>query len=164
MEIPVSLSPGETGRIRVILSYYDDRWVTARNFGSADGTAEYAFMMWDILDEKTEQFSSAIPRIGMEDIDSYIRWYMVPAVSLTKYTRDGDLLTMGYCELNQRDSYWTTWTHLVLFRDAEKKMIDESAAAQLPTGKIPTTILPDINRDDDLDIWYRVAASGIILG
>ena len=70
MEIPVSLSPGETGRIRVILSYYDDRWVTARNFGSADGTAEYAFMMWDILDEKTEQFSSAIPRIGMEDIDS----------------------------------------------------------------------------------------------
>lgn len=152
MEIPVSLSPGETGRIRVILSYYDDRWVTARNFGSADGTAEYAFRMWDVLDGKTELFSSAIPRTGMEDIDSYIRWYMVPAVSLTKYTRDGDLLTMGYCELNQRDSYWTTWTHLVLFRDVEKKMIDESAAAQLPTGKIPTTILPVIDRDDDLDI------------
>jgi hypothetical protein len=40
----------------------------------------------------------------------------------------------------------------VLFRDAEQKMIQESCDAQLPSGKIPTTILPLIEREWDIDI------------
>jgi uncharacterized protein (DUF608 family) len=59
---------------------------------------------------------------------------------------------MGYCELNQRDSYWTSWLHLVLFKELEKKMIEESIEYQQLSGKIPTTILPLIEREDDLDI------------
>jgi len=59
---------------------------------------------------------------------------------------------MGYAELNQRDSYWTSWLHLVLFPDLERKMIEESIEYQQKSGKIPTTILPLIEREDDLDI------------
>ena len=59
---------------------------------------------------------------------------------------------MGYRELNQRDSYWTSWLHLVMFKDMERRMIEESIEWQQPSGKIPTTILPLIERDDDLDI------------
>ena len=59
---------------------------------------------------------------------------------------------MGYRELNQRDSYWTSWLHLVFYKDLERKMIEESIEWQQPSGKIPTTILPLIEREDDLDI------------
>ena len=59
---------------------------------------------------------------------------------------------MGYMELNPRDSYWTTWVHLLLYKDAERKMIEECLAAVSPAGKMPTTILPVIEREDDLDI------------
>lgn len=97
-------------------------------------------------------FSNAIPRTGDKELDTYLRWYMIPSVSLTKWTRNGELLTMGYCELNQRDSYWTSWMHLVFYKDLERKMIEESIEWQQPSGKIPTTILPLIEREDDLDI------------
>lgn len=66
--------------------------------------------------------------------------------------KKGELVTMGYRELNQRDSYWTSWLHLVFYKDLERKMIEESIEWQQPSGKIPTTILPLIEREDDLDI------------
>lgn len=101
---------------------------------------------------KTVLFGDAIPKTGDKELDNYLRWYMIPGISLTKCTKDNNVLTMGYCELNQRDSYWTSWLHLVLFKNVERKMIEESIAYQQPSGKIPTTILPLIERNDDLDI------------
>jgi|GEM_PF-66267 len=152
LRIPVELKAGEKKKIRMLISFYDPTWVSANRFDSVESQARYAFRMWDVLGEKTRQFSAAIPSTGIEDIDMYLRWYMIPAVSLTRCTADGKILTLGYCELNPRDSYWTTWVHLVLFKDAERRMIEECLEAVTPAGKMPTTILPLIEREDDIDI------------
>ena len=77
---------------------------------------------------------------------------MVPGVALTRCTAKGQVVTLGYCELNQRDSYWASWLHLVLFPTAERTMIEESIAGMRPGGKIPTCLLPRIDRKDDIDI------------
>lgn len=150
--VPVTLKGKEMKTVRIAISLYDSDWISARRFASAGEVVEHACSVWDILETKTEEFSQAIPETGIEDVDTYLRWYMVPAISLTRYNKKGEILTMGYMELNPRDSYWTTWVHLLLYKDAERKMIEECLAAVSPAGKMPTTILPVIEREDDLDI------------
>jgi uncharacterized protein (DUF608 family) len=150
--IPVALKPGERKTFRITVALYDDTWVSATQFRHVGELTDYAHRFYAVLREKTALFDAAIPQTGDAELDQYLRWYMIPGISLTRYTRNGEALTMGYCELNQRDSYWTSWLHLVFFKDLEWKMITESAAAQQPSGKIPTTILPLIERHDDLDI------------
>ena len=150
--VPVTLKGKEMKTVRIDISLYDSDWISARRFASAGEVVEHACSVWDILETKTEEFSQAIPETGIEDVDTYLRWYMVPAISLTRYNKKGEILTMGYMELNPRDSYWTTWVHLLLYKDAERKMIEECLAAVSPAGKMPTTILPVIEREDDLDI------------
>lgn len=150
--VPVVLKGKEMKTVRIAISLYDSDWISARSFASAGEVVEHACSVWDILETKTEEFSQAIPETGIEDVDTYLRWYMVPAISLTRYNKKGEILTMGYMELNPRDSYWTTWVHLLLYKDAERKMIEECLAAVSPAGKMPTTILPVIEREDDLDI------------
>lgn len=150
--IPVTLAGKEKKKIRILISMYDSEWITANQFASIDDVAKYAYRTWDILKAKTHQFAQAIPQTGIKDVDTYLHWYMIPAISLTRYNKKGELLTLGYTELNPRDSYWTTWVHLVLFKDAERKMIEECIASVQPSGKMPTTILPLIEREDDLDI------------
>ena len=150
--VPVTLKGKEMKTVRIAISLYDSDWISARNFASAGEVVKHACSVWDILETKTEEFSQAIPETGIEDVDTYLRWYMVPAISLTRYNKKGEILTMGYMELNPRDSYWTTWVHLLLYKDAERKMIEECLAAVSPAGKMPTTILPVIEREDDLDI------------
>lgn len=150
--VPVVLKGKEMKTVRIAISLYDSDWISARNFASAGEVVKHACSVWDILETKTEEFSQAIPETGIEDVDTYLRWYMVPAISLTRYNKKGEILTMGYMELNPRDSYWTTWVHLLLYKDAERKMIEECLAAVSPAGKMPTTILPVIEREDDLDI------------
>ena len=150
--VPVTLKGKEMKAVRIAISLYDSDWISARSFASAGEVVEHACSVWDILETKTEELSQAIPETGIEDVDTYLRWYMVPAISLTRYNKKGEILTMGYMELNPRDSYWTTWVHLLLYKDAERKMIEECLAAVSPAGKMPTTILPVIEREDDLDI------------
>lgn len=150
--VPVTLKGKEMKTVRIAISLYDSDWISARNFASAGEVVKHACSVWDILETKTEEFSQAIPETEIEDVDTYLRWYMVPAISLTRYNKKGEILTMGYMELNPRDSYWTTWVHLLLYKDAERKMIEECLAAVSPAGKMPTTILPVIEREDDLDI------------
>lgn len=150
--VPVTLKGKEMKAVRIAISLYDSDWISAMSFASAGEVVEHACSVWDILETKTEEFSQAIPETGIEDVDTYLRWYMVPAISLTRYNKKGEILTMGYMELNPRDSYWTTWVHLLLYKDAERKMIEECLAAVSPAGKMPTTILPVIEREDDLDI------------
>lgn len=152
LSIPLSLKGRRSTDIRIAIALADDDGYSARNFSSPDEITGYVFGNWRDLKAETSAFSAAVPVTGDKELDDYLRWYMTPAVCLTKCTKQGEILTMGYCELNQRDSYWTSWLHLVLFRDAEQRMIEESIAAQQKSGKIPTTILPLIEREDDLDI------------
>ncbi|MDR1129386.1 MAG: glycoside hydrolase family 116 protein [Prevotellaceae bacterium] len=150
--IPVSLKAGEQKTFHILSAFFDSEWVSANQFENIEKLTDYVHKTWSVLKEKTSLFDSAIPQTGDKLLDKYLRWYMIPGISLTKCTKNNEVLTMGYCELNQRDSYWTSWLHLVLFKDAECKMIDESVAHQHVSGKIPTTILPLIERNDDLDI------------
>jgi hypothetical protein len=152
LAIPVSLKAGEQKTFCILLAFYDNMWISANQFRNIEELTGYAHKTWSVLKEKTSLFSDAIPLTGDKLLDKYLRWYMIPGISLTKCTKDNNILTMGYCELNQRDSYWTSWLHLVLFKDAERKMIEESVEHQQSSGKIPTTILPLIERHDDLDI------------
>jgi uncharacterized protein (DUF608 family) len=152
LTIGVSLKAGEQKTLRILSTFYDDRWITANQFENIEQLTGYVHRTWSILKEKTVLFDKAVPQTGDKLLDKYLRWYMIPGISLTKCTNDGNVLTMGYRELNQRDSYWTSWLHLVLFQDAERKMIEESIGHQHSSGKIPTTILPLIERNDDLDI------------
>lgn len=152
LTLPVALKSGEQKTVRVMLTLLDREWVTANNFRNAAEVTAHAYAVWPHLRAATEAFSAAIPTTSDPELNTYLRWYMIPGISLTKCNRAGDVLTMGYCELNQRDSYWTSWLHLVLFRDLEKRMIEESIQWMQPSGKVPTTILPLIERSDDIDI------------
>ncbi|MDR1516522.1 MAG: hypothetical protein LBS52_00230 [Dysgonamonadaceae bacterium] len=139
-------------KIRICLAFYDKDWYSAKQFKNAGEIAEYAMKNWDKLYNSTKEFSEKIPKTGDKELDEYLRWYMVPGIALTRVNKNDEALTMGYCELNQRDSYWTSWLHLVLYKDLERKMLAESVEYQQESGKIPTTILPLIERHDDLDI------------
>jgi uncharacterized protein (DUF608 family) len=150
--ISIELQQKQQLTLRLAVAFYDAEWYSANDFSSASQIADYARMKWDTLLYKTQQFENLIPQSFDKEIDEYLRWYMIPAVSLTRITKKEEVLTMGYCELNQRDSYWTSWLHLIFYPELEKKMIEESIAWQQLTGKIPTTILPKIERHDDLDI------------
>jgi uncharacterized protein (DUF608 family) len=152
--IPVELNAGESKTIRIAIEVYDDEQVYTKWFKRGEA-GKYALQKWSFLREKTKQFADALPQINSEkdsELKEYLNWYIVPAIALTRCTKNGEVLTMGYCELNQRDSYWTSWLHLVLYKDLERKMLEESVQYQQPSGKIPTTILPLIERHDDLDI------------
>ena len=152
LSAPIVLKPGEKKTIRFIITTYDADWVTAKQLNSPLQTAKYVIKNWAALYHATTDFDQKLPLTNDSSLNTIFRWYVIPGMLLTKCTSAGNVLTMGYRELNQRDSYFTTWMHLVLFKDAEKKMIQESAAAIQPNGKIPTTILPFIDREDDLDI------------
>jgi hypothetical protein len=152
LRIPVTLEGKAQTTLHIALTFYDAQWISANQFTNVAGITGYVQRNWAILKDKTTQFDAAIPQTGDAELDNYLRWYLIPGISLTKCTANNEILTMGYRELNQRDSYWTSWLHLVLFKDAESRMIDESIAWQQPSGKIPTTILPLIERHDDLDI------------
>jgi glycogen debranching enzyme len=152
LHIPLSLEAQEEKTLHLALTFYDPQWISANQFANVAEVTGFVHTNWPLLKEKTTQFDAAIPQTGDAELNNYLRWYLIPGISLTKCTKNNEILTMGYRELNQRDSYWTSWLHLVLFKDAEYKMIEESMAAQQPSGKIPTTILPLIERHDDLDI------------
>ena len=109
--------------------------------------ADYARIRDDLTD-----FIAVIPNVGDGQILRYTRWYMQAAILLTKSARTGEVITMGYTELNQRDSFWTSFVHLSLWSGLEKEIIRLSARWMRPDGKIPTTILPRIERHYDIDI------------
>lgn len=150
--IPVSLEANQNKLIHVLVAMQDAEWYSASKYPDVVSLSDYVHDNWHSLRLHTERFAEAIPETRDADLNNYLRWYMIPAICLTKCTRQGDVLTMGYRELNQRDSFWTSWVHLVLFEDLERKMIEESICYQQDSGKIPTTILPLIERSDDLDI------------
>ena len=106
-------------------------------------------------------FIAALPSSGGDaHFDESIRWLLAPAVLLTKGVGNQSS-TMGYVEMCARDSYHTTWLHDYMWPSLEKTMLLELCAAQCSPsieacngtdGKIPTTILPLIYRDDNIDV------------
>ena len=148
----VTVPAGGSVTLRYALALHDERQYAARRFQDAEAIRGYVFDHWTELKQATEAFEAKIPRTGDRELDDFLRWYMVPGVALTKCTAKGQVVTLGYCELNQRDSYWASWLHLVLFPTAERTMIEESIGGMRPSGKVPTCILPRIDRKDDIDI------------
>lgn len=146
----VSLSVDSPSSRMVLISLEPDD-AAARLFSDAELLARRVFHDWVFLRESTAALSARLPDThGLGDI---LRVYMGAAVYLTRVTRRGEVLTMGYTDLNQRDSYWTTWVHLQLWPELELRMIEASASAMKTDGKIPTCILSQqYEREDDLDI------------
>lgn len=105
----------------------------------------------DPLADELHAFVKMMPRTGDDRIDRYLRWYMSAGVLLTKGDRAGHVLTMGYRELNPRDSFWTSGIHLVFWKDLERRMIQELASSQRADGRITVTILPVIDRGNEID-------------
>jgi hypothetical protein len=133
------------------LLVWDARGRTAAEIASLPELFRHVSDRGRDLRRATMDFPAHLPSTGDAQIDEYIRWYMVPAMILTRVLGDGTTLTMGYAELNQRDSFWTTWAHLYYWPDAERLMIEESARAVTPDGRIPACILPTIDRQEGLD-------------
>lgn len=105
----------------------------------------------DLLADELHSFIQMLPRTGDNRIDHYLPWYISAGILLTKGNKDGDVLTMGYRELNPRDSFWTSGIHLVFWRDLERRMIQELAWNQHTDGRVPATILPVIDRGSEID-------------
>jgi Glycosyl-hydrolase family 116, catalytic region len=181
----VNLEPQQSRSVSVVLGVYDSRGYTAARLSSRRALQRYLLTQGvkdtssddprrprhPTLEEQHSDLIAALPRIGDPELDVYLRWYLSAAVLLTKGIASGDVLTMGYKELNQRDSFWTTGVHLIYWPDLELKMLHESMTYQRPNGQIPLTILPVINRDNNIDgneyfilriaryyRWYRDAA------
>lgn len=152
LSIPVKAHRDAEQKVRLLLTSYDKEWISARSFASAEELYNYGMRNWDILRERTQQFAAAIPQTSDDELNAYLRWYMTAGISLTRLTADGKALTLGYCELNQRDSFWTSWLHLILFRKLDWQMIEQSYEHISSEGKVPTCIYPVIERKDDLDI------------
>ena len=76
--------------------------------------------------------------------------------------------------MNPRDSFWTTALHAYFWPDLEAEMLAEMCEFQCTgpgtphhcgaagvEGKIPTTVLPTIIRDDNVDVTsYFVLRAG----
>lgn len=143
--------PNGTARLRFALVCHDANGYYVGKCPDMGALISYASSNWDKFKRDRAEFLDMLPRTHDEQIDRYLRWYLQAGVLLIRVTRE-HVLTMGYLELNQRDSFWTSWLHLVLWPDLERRMIEESAEFQGANGKIPTTILPLIEREDDIDI------------
>lgn len=146
------LSASESWELKSWFGYFPaaQRW--RRNLGSAESLCEQVRQAFPRLWKKTQEWIEDIPHVGDDTIWNYTRWYSQAAVLLTKADCTGKVITMGYRELNQRDSFWTSYVHLYFWPELERVMIRESCQWQREDGKVPTTILPVYERQVDVDI------------
>lgn len=147
----LTVPAGGSVTARFVYAYFDPEGFYSRRLSSVEALVQFACSHFDGFYQQTRAFSSLLPTIGDPEIDRWMRWYLPAGIYLTRITRSM-VITMGYCEFNQRDSYWTSWLHLVFWPDLELQMLQETARHMRPDGKVPTTILPVIEREDDLDI------------
>lgn len=139
-------------RCKLVVGHWEDGYPCSARLTDPTALVTHVQRYGDRLTEASKRLEQRLPATGDAEVDDYFRWYMTAGVAMTKVLKDGTALTMGYHELNQRDSFWTTWAHLVLWPSLEKRMIQESMWGQRPDGKVPTTILPVIERNEDVDI------------
>ncbi len=164
----VKMSAREVRDVTFLLGYFHENGYYAAKFATAGDLAGFVAARTKVLEGELHQFVSSLPVTGDPAIDRYLRSYVSAAILLTRGLRTGEVLTMGYRELNQRDSFWASGVHLVFWKDLERNMLMESIQGQDSSGRIPTTLLPLIDRRDDIDIseyfvlrvarfyrWYR---------
>lgn len=95
-------------------------------------------------------FHNFLPKVLPEN-QIYLNMEVFAGIACTKIFKNGEMFTMAYSDFNQRQSFWASFLHLVLFPEVEVKMIEESCQAQFPTGKIPTNLFPLLDREFDID-------------
>lgn len=137
--------------VSLYLLIWDPACRSAADVSSLPDLFRYICLKRSELRAATLKFPQHLPATGDAEIDEFMRWYLVPATILTRILKDGTTLTMGYSELNQRDSFWSSWLHLYYWPRAEQTMIEEAARAVGANGKIPICILPTIDRQDEVD-------------
>jgi glycogen debranching enzyme len=166
--VPVSLNRDEVFDGTFLVATFDPN---GRYVASAPTPGELLKLLVNRrkeLEKQLKDFEAALPCTGDADENRWLHWYLTPGILLTKGDRDGHVLTMGYRELNPRDSFWTSGMHLVFWPDLERKMISEIMDGQAADGHIPSTVLPTLDRGDQLDTlcyfilrvsryydWYR---------
>ena len=147
----VTISAGGQTTIRFLYAFHDPNGYYTDKLPTVEDLVRHGVENHASMKKATQVFTSLLPSVGDPQLDRILRWYLPAAVYLTRIT-NSFVITMGYCELNQRDSFWTSWLHLPFWPSLERRMLEETGEAMRPDGKIPTTILPIIERDDDLDI------------
>lgn len=154
--LSIHLEPRQSRLVSFVFGDYDSRDYTSVRLPSRRALELYLLGQGlqgqpKDLAHQYATFVAALPRTGDPQLDVYLRWYLSAAVLLTKGISNGNVLTMGYVELNQRDSFWTSGAHLIFWPDLEQKMLQESMSHQDPNGQIPMTILPIIRRANNID-------------
>jgi hypothetical protein len=158
-----ALATGERRQLLLVLGQHDavgGRY--AEDFPTAQALFDFAAGAAGELAAAHAAFVTALPTTGSARGDESVRWLTAPAVLLTKGV-GAQTSTMGYVEMCSRDSFYTTFLHNYMWQDLDRDMVREFVAwqcnASVPKcggagndGKIPTTILPAIYRDDNIDI------------
>jgi len=142
---------GGSKKVRMIILCYDENGYYANKCSDINDLAMHVDSSWDRFRQDVDHFIASLPKTHDEQVNRYLHWYLQAALLLTRTTKD-HVLNMGYSEFNQRDSYWTSWLQVAFWPELERRMIQESIDHQREDGKIPTTILPTIERNDDIDI------------
>jgi hypothetical protein len=146
-----SLAPGQSVTVLIVLGHYYSQGRYGAAYANSQVLFNYVVQNSANLFASSSAFVASIPRTGNALTDESIRWYLQAPLLLTKGVLN-QTITMGYAELNQRDSFWTTWIHTHLWPDLDYAMLLESSQWQQADGHIPTTCLPLILRDDNEDI------------
>jgi Glycosyl-hydrolase family 116, catalytic region len=157
-----TLEPGQTQRLWFSFGVHDPKGFSARWLpslrdlqqylldGGAGARGEPRLGSFEAIKRQRDDFVAALPRTGDPEIDVYVRWYLSAAIFLTKGFANGDVLTMGYTAMNQRDSFWSSSPHLVYWPNLEARMLRESMAYQKPNGRVDN-VLPELVREDAID-------------
>ena len=138
--------------VTFVLGGYDSDGRYAAQYPTSTALLDTLIERSDDLTERFDELLALLPRTGDAEIDEYLRWYSSAAILLTKGLRTGEVISMGYVEMNPRDSFWATGIHLVFWPDLERRMVLEIAEGQHPSGRIPSTVLPVIDRGDEIDV------------
>ncbi|MBI3820622.1 MAG: beta galactosidase jelly roll domain-containing protein [Planctomycetes bacterium] len=150
----IKLAPGETREIHYCFAQSPR---TARgstdpgNWPNSNELALSGLKNFNVIYRETSLIDQWLPVTGDPKIDAAFRQYCANAVQLTKVSTGGAVSVMAYSEMTQRDAYWGTFLHNLLFPDLEQKMIEEALGEQRADGKIPTSVLPNSDREDDVD-------------
>jgi hypothetical protein len=144
----------------------DDGTSVRKLYPSARSLFDFISLSYPVLFASHAAFIAVIPTSGNKSTDDATRWWLQASIILTKGIGDR-VLTMGYVELNARDSFWTTFLHAYTWPSLEATMLREMCefacgpdggppsycqGGASVHGKIPTCILPTIVRDDNIDI------------
>lgn len=148
----VTIPAGEKKRMSFFTGVYEETHRYRMKFDNPIDVCSAAANKLCSIKEGIADFILSLPSVGDEKIDLYTRWYASAAIILTKSAISGEVITMGYSELNQRDSFWTSFIHLAMWPELERDIMRTSKRWMRPDGKIPTTVLPRIERDFDIDI------------